>query len=102
MEARDTVMNEKELEEVERAYLAEDFSVNAIRLNRGHTEDLRLRIAQAQAEISFTAGQWKLAKWVLDWLGRQPSLDTPEWIAEALRDEFKAQLGEVKDEQSIK
>jgi len=35
-------------------------------------------------------------------VGRQPSLDTPEWIAGALRDEFKAQLGEVKDEQSIK
>ena len=58
--------------------------------------------AQAQAEISFEAGiregSEQLAKWVLDWLDRQPSLDTPEWIAEALRDEFKAQLGEVKDE----
>ena len=102
MKVEDTVMSEEQLEKIEKDYLNEDYSVNAIRLNRGHTEDLRLRIAQAQAEISFTAGQWKLAKWVLDWLGRQPSLDTPEWIAGALRDEFKAQLGEVKDEQSIK
>ena len=102
MKVEDTVMSEEQLEKIEKDYLNEDYSVNAIRLNRGHTEDLRLRVAQAQAEISFTAGQWKLAKWVLDWLGRQPSLDTPEWIAGALRDEFKAQLGEVKDEQSIK
>ena len=56
---------------------------------------------ELQAEISFEAGiregSEQLAKWVLDWLDRQPSLDTPEWIAEALRDEFKALLGEVKD-----
>ena len=64
MEAKDTVMSEKELEEVERAYLAEDFSVNAIRLNRGHTEDLRLRVAQAQAEISFRAGIKEVEEWL--------------------------------------
>ena len=52
MKVEDTVMSEEQLEKIEKDYLNEDYSVNAIRLNRGHTEDLRLRIAQAQAEIT--------------------------------------------------
>lgn len=56
MEARDTIMTEEQLEQIEKAYIDEDFSVNYIRLGRGHTEELRLRVAQAQAEISFKAG----------------------------------------------
>ncbi len=51
----DTVMTEEQLEQVERAYLNEDFSVNCIRLSRGHTEDLSLKVAQAQAEITWKA-----------------------------------------------
>jgi len=43
-----TLLTKKELEKAEHDYLDEDFSVNAIRLNRGHTEDFRLRVAKAQ------------------------------------------------------
>lgn len=58
---QDTVMSEEMLEQIERDYLEEDFSVNAIRLGRGHTEDLRLRVAQAQAERAeiMLKEQWK-------------------------------------------
>lgn len=49
------VLSDEELEQVEKAYLNEDFSVNSIRLNRGNTEALRRRIAQAQrdADVRF-------------------------------------------------
>ena len=64
MEARDTVMNEEQLGQVEQSYLREDYAVNAIRLNRGHTEELRQRIAQAQAEVSFKAGIKEVVRWL--------------------------------------
>ena len=51
-----TVMSDKQLAQVEEAYVNEDFSVNFIGLGRGHTEDLMQRVAQAQAEISFKLG----------------------------------------------
>jgi len=64
MKVEDTVMSEEQLEKIEKDYLNEDYSVNAIRLNRGHTEDLRLRVAQAQAEISFRAGIKEVEEWL--------------------------------------
>ena len=59
---QDTVMSQEQLEKAESDYLAEDFSVNAIRLNRGHTEDLRLRIAQAQAKLAWAAREPEIAE----------------------------------------
>ena len=64
MEAKDTVMNDEQLEKVENDYLDEDFSVNSVRLGRGNTQELRMRIAQAQARISFKAGMKEVVEWV--------------------------------------
>ena len=68
MEAKDTVMSPEQLEQVEEDYIDEDFSVNSIGLGRGHTEDLKLRVAQAQAEITFPLGKKDGIKEVLSFL----------------------------------
>jgi len=85
MEARDTIMSEEQLKEAERDYMNEDYSVNAIRLVRGHTEDLMLRVAQAQAEISFKAGIREVLEWLKD------RLEGGDFMAYFLEQDFKAQ-----------
>ena len=105
MKVEDTVMSEEQLEKIEKDYLNEDYSVDAIRLNRGHTEDLRLRVAQAQAEITanllypvvFEEGRKAEMREMVKWLVSHNRSKIMNFIGESLyifEDEWRAKLKE--------
>ncbi len=73
------ILTEEEIEHIVADWVAGDFSVRAISVNRGHYEDTGVIIAQAQAAITREETIEETIKEVGKWLNGQCIAHHPGW-----------------------